>query len=95
MSDLDECADRVQAIVWRATAYVSKEGIGRVQHLVERGEPAEGILSLAWIVVKESVQVPRDRIEAIRVHVAGLVDDELFPADLDAHGMTEQLPDEP
>lgn len=85
----------MQAIVWKAAAYVSHEGISRVQHLVDHGEPAEGLLSLAWIIVKESVQVPRDLIQAIRDHAAGLVDDKLFPADLDAHGLTERLPGEP
>jgi hypothetical protein len=95
MSNMDEYSGRVQAIVWRASAYVSNDGIGRVQQLVDHGEPAEGMLSLAWIIVKEGVQVPRDLIQAIREHAAGLVDDELLPADLDTHGATEQSPNEP
>lgn len=95
MNNMDEYAGRVQAIVWRAAAYVSNEGIGRVQHLVDHGEPAEGMLSLAWIIVNEDVQVPLDLIRAIREHAAGLVDDEVIPADLDAHGLTEGSPDDP
>ena len=95
MSNMDEYAGRVQAIVWRAGAYVSDDGIGRVQHLVDHGEPAEGMLSLAWIIVKEGVQVPHDIIDAIREHAEGLIDDELFPFDMDTHGPAERSPQDP
>jgi hypothetical protein len=83
---------RVQAIVWEASQYASADGIKRVQHLVDHGEPAEGMLSLAWIIVNEKRRVPMDLIRGIRSHAAGLVDDELMPENLDDYGTDETPP---
>lgn len=85
MTEMEDYLGRVQAIVWRATDYVSAEAIGRVQHLVEHGEPAEGLCSLAWVIVNEDARVPGDLVRDIRAHVEGLVDDEFMPDDLDSH----------
>lgn len=88
MTHMDDYLGRVQAIVRKAAEYVSAEGVDRVQRLVDHGEPAEGMCSLAWIIVNEAVRVPRSLIEAIREHAAGIVDDEFMPphAVLDAYG---------
>ncbi len=87
MSALDDYLGRVQATVWDAAGWVSAEGIARVQHLVDHGEPAEGMCSLAWIIVNEQTMVPRALIDAIRRYSEDLVADEYMPDDLDSHGI--------
>ncbi|GLZ33513.1 hypothetical protein Lesp02_57010 [Lentzea sp. NBRC 105346] len=89
MSSMDDYVGRVQAIVWKAADYVSADGVGRVQHLVDHGEPAEAMCALAWIIVNENVQVPASLIVAIREHAAGIVDDEFMPPDLDNQGLPD------
>jgi hypothetical protein len=87
MSALDDYLGRVQATVWDAAGWVSAEGIARVQHLVDHGEPAEGMCSLAWIIVNEKTMVPTSLIEAIRKYSEDLVPEEYMPSDLDAYGI--------
>ncbi len=84
MSALDDYLGRVQAVVWSATGWVSPEGIERVQHLVNHGEPAEGLRSLAWIIVKEQTMVPEALVAAIRQYSADLIPADELPSDLDS-----------
>lgn len=83
---------RVQAIIWTASNYVSSDGIKRVQHLVDHGEPAEGMCSLAWVIVNEKREVPHSLIRDIREHAAGMVDDEFMPENLDEFGVDGPAP---
>jgi len=89
MSSPEDYAGRVQAIIWEASKYIPAAGIQRVQHLVDHGEPAEGMCSLAWIIVNEQCRVPVDLIRDIRLHAAVLVDDRFMPEDLDDYGTDE------
>lgn len=86
MSSPEDYLGRVRAIIWTASDYVSADGIKRVQHLVDHGEPAEGMCSLAWVIVNEQRQVPRSLIRDIREHATGLVDEEAMPGNLDDFG---------
>lgn len=74
---------RVQSIVRGASTFVSQGGIERVGHLVDHGEPGEAMLSLAWIIVNEKCEVPSSLIASIRETSAGLIPQELLPANLD------------
>jgi len=89
VSTVDDYLGRVQAIVWTASGYVSAEGISRVQHLVDHGEPAEGMCSLAWIIVNEQRKVPRSLIRAIREHSSALVDEKFMPGNLNEFGVDD------
>jgi hypothetical protein len=89
MSSPEDYLGRVQAIVWQAANFVSSSGIARVQHLVDHGEPAEGMCSLAWIIVNERRRVPRDLIQDIRAHAAGLIEEEFMPENLDNYATDE------
>jgi hypothetical protein len=91
MSALDDYHGRVQATVWSAAGWVSPEGLERVQHLVDHGEPAEGMCSLAWIIVNEKTMVPTSLIRAIRAYSVELVDPEYMPSNLDDFGLPEDL----
>lgn len=92
MNDPEDYLGRVQAIVWDVSKYVSEAGIRRVQHLVDHGEPAEGMCALAWIIVNEQRRVPANLIRDIRSHAAGLVDEEFMPENLDDYGTDEGTP---
>ena len=92
MSSSEDYLGRVQAIVWEASKYISATGIQRVQHLVDHGEPAEGMCTLAWTIVNEQRRVPADLIRAIRSHAAGLVDEEFMPENLDHYGRDDGAP---
>jgi hypothetical protein len=91
VSSIDDYLGRVQATVWSAAGWVSAEGIQRVQHLVDHGEPAEGMCSLAWIIVNEKAMVPTPLIRAIRAYSEELVATEYMPPNLDDFGIDEDL----
>lgn len=93
MSALDDYLGRVQATVWDAAGWISAEGLARVQHLVDHGEPAEGMCSLAWIIVNEKSMVPKALIGAIRRYSEDLVADEYMPDDLNSYGMDDETCD--
>jgi hypothetical protein len=84
---MEEYLGRVQALVWSLAELLSEDESGRVQHLVDHGEPAEAMRSLAWIIVNANMRVPVETIRAIRELSEGLVSPEHMPADLDAYAL--------
>jgi hypothetical protein len=48
--------------------------------------------SLAWVIVNEQRKVPRALIRDIRLHAAGLVDDQFMPDNLDEFGTDDSSP---
>lgn len=78
----DEYLGRVQATVWRAAEYVPAGRLDEVYRLINHGEPAEGLCSLAWVIVNTKSPVPGEVIEAIYEYTAELVDDEFLPPKL-------------
>lgn len=88
----EEYFDRVRAVALRAAAYVPADRLDEVNRLIEHGEPAEGLCSLAWAIVRERVQVPRDMIEAIREYTAELIDDDFMPPNLEDHAVSRDEP---
>jgi len=90
VSAIDDYLGRVLVTVWSAAGWVSKEGLARVQHLVDHGEPAEGMRSLAWAIVTEKTLVPVSVIRSIRNYSAELVPVEFMPEDLDAYGIPDE-----
>jgi hypothetical protein len=91
VSALDDYRGRVQATLWSAAGWVSKEGIEEAQHLVDHGEPAEGMRTLAWIIVDERTMVPVELIGAIRALSEELVAAEHMPSNLEDFGIDEEL----
>lgn len=60
---------------------------GEVLHLIDHGEPPEGLRTLAWIIVEEDKRVPASAIARMRDLMTGLVDPDHLPPDLDSHGI--------
>jgi len=87
MTLMEDYLRRVRVIVADAAEYVSDAALVEAQRLVEHGEPAEGLCSLAWAITKEGARVPKRLVMDIRSHTAGLVDDEFMPSELEGHAI--------
>src|SRR6266511_4149120 len=89
LSRHDEYLGRVRGLVISLWGILTAEESDRVEHLIDHGEPAEGMLTLAWIIVKEGKRVPAEAIAAIRELSRGLVPEEYMPPTLDEHGLKQ------
>lgn len=87
MSSLDDYFGRVTAAVWFASEYVSPAGLAEAKRLVDHGEPAEGMCTLAWVIVNEDARVPASLIRDIRALSEELVPADQMPPDLDEHAI--------
>lgn len=85
----EEYLGRVRATAWHAADYLPDERLEEVYRLIDHGEPAEGLCSLAWVIVGERIQVPMSIIEAIYEYTAGLIDDDFMPPDLKDYARRE------
>jgi hypothetical protein len=88
----EEYLGRVRATAWRAAAFLPVEQLDEVHRLIDCGEPAEGLCSLAWAIVNDQALVPRDLIDAIYEHTAELIDEEFMPPEPRAHALAEDGP---
>lgn len=88
----EEYLGRVRATAWRAAEYVPSERLEEVHRLIDHGEPAEGLCSLAWAIVNAQARVPGDLIEAIYEYTAEIIDDEFMPPNLKDYAMPEGGP---
>ncbi|NED97101.1 hypothetical protein G1H11_17515 [Phytoactinopolyspora alkaliphila] len=78
----EEYLGAVKAVAWEAADYLPAERLAEVHSLIDHGEPAEGLCSLAWAIVNEQVQVPAALINAIYEFTAEVIEDEFMPTDL-------------
>ena len=76
---------RVRGLVESVSVMLTDDEKRNVHHLIDHSEPAEGLMTLAWIIVEGRKRVPAATIASIRELTAGLVDPADLPADLDAH----------
>ncbi len=88
----DEYLGAVRALAWQAGDYLPEERLTNVRSLIDHGEPAEGLCSLAWVIVTDGVRVPRNVITAIREFTDGIVDEEFMPPDLENFVLPEPAP---
>lgn len=88
MSKLDEYLGKVQGLLISAEASFSVDQLAEPWHLVQHGEPAEGLTSLAWVIRNDSVKVDAHIIDGIRELTEGMVDPDELPPDLDANKST-------
>lgn len=79
----------VEAVANRAGEYLPAERLANVHRLIDHDEPAEGLCSLAWVIVNAQVRVPQGLIEAILEFTADLIDDEFMPPNLGDYALSE------
>lgn len=85
----EEYLGRVRAVAWRAAEYVPRDCMEEVYRLIDHGEPAEGLCSLAWAIVNAEVRVPGNVIEAIVEYTDGLVGEGFLPPNFGDFTATE------
>lgn len=74
---------RVNAVLIDLTGVVPAGTLNQAQHLIDSGEPAEGLLGLAWAIADGGYRVPRSAVEDIRALTVDLVPEDSLPPDLD------------
>ena len=88
----EEYLEAVRAVAGQASDYLPEERLANVRSLIEHGEPAEGLCSLAWVIVTDGVLVPRNVITAIRDFTDGIVEQEFMPPNLEYFVLPEPAP---
>jgi hypothetical protein len=76
---MEEWLGRLEAVVIQHQDRLSAEELERVVRLVDHGEPAEGLLALAWILHRTQDQTPATDRRRIRDLAGDLVPDDLWP----------------
>lgn len=82
----------VQAVVAEAAERFEAPLLRNVRSLVDNGEPAEGLLELAWLIVAQGAEVPRRMLDDLRRLSQELVPADMFPEDLDDHAPGDDVP---
>ena len=83
MSELDAYLGRVRGLLVSVADRLTPLECGEVEHLIEHGEPAEGMRALAWIIVEGRKKLPAETVSALQDLTAGLIDDKHMPPGLD------------
>jgi hypothetical protein len=84
-SAMEDYLGRVNGLVISLMGILDAEELDRAQHLIDHGEPAEGVARLAWIIVQNDRYVSASVVASIRELSEGLVAEEDLPADLSSH----------
>jgi hypothetical protein len=82
---MDEYLGRVQGLLIAVSGLVPAGEMSNAQSLVDHGEPAEGLVQLAWVITNGGHTVPRWVVDGIREMTAELVPEDYLPNDLDTH----------
>ena len=70
---------QIQELLSLIRAQLTAAEIAEVHHLIDHGEPAEGLRALAWIIEEEKKQVPLSVKRSICGLTRGLIGDEHMP----------------
>jgi hypothetical protein len=82
---MDAYLGRLRALFIAVKETVPAEQLTQAHSWIEHGEPAEGMLYLAWAITSGDHRVPRWVVDGIRESTAALVPPEQLPADLYEH----------
>ena len=85
MAAMEAYLGRVQGVLVAASETIPPAEMRQAQHLVDHGEPAEGLLELAWVVTRGDHRVPGWVVDGIKELTAGLVPAGELPGNLDKH----------
>lgn len=83
MSELEAYVGRVRGLLIELSDRLTTEQCDEVEHLISHGEPAEGMRTLAWILVETGRKVPADVVARLREFASDLVPEEDMPPGLD------------
>jgi len=74
---------RCTGLVVRLQGMLPATDLDHAQHLIDHGEAPEGMLALAWSIVRHEARVPAEVLNDIRELAADLVPEDAFPPSLD------------
>jgi len=74
---------RVQQLLSSLSGHLTDAEVKEVQHLIDHGEPAEGMRALAWIIVEGRKRVPREAIITLKELASGFIEERHMPTGLD------------
>lgn len=83
MNERHAYLDRVQQLLSSLSRHLTEAEVKEVQHLIDHGEPAEGMRSLAWIIVEGRKRVPREAIITLKELASDLIEKRHMPTGLD------------
>jgi hypothetical protein len=86
MNPQEAYLQRVNSLVASLSDVLSASERAEVNHLILHGEPAEGVLSLAWIIHKGGKRVSKKVVLDIFVLTEGLILKEHFPPGFETYG---------
>jgi hypothetical protein len=85
MTSPEQYLTRMKGLLDAVSVVLSPEERDEIQHLIDHGEPAEGVRALAWIIVDGDKYVSPHVIAEIRTLSEGLVPEQYLPPHLDEH----------
>lgn len=85
MTALDDYLGRVRGLLISLADRLTPEECAEVEHLIAHGEPAEGLRTLAWIIVDERKTIPAEAMASLRELTAGMIEVDHMPPGLDRH----------
>jgi hypothetical protein len=56
---------KVRGVLIALTDFVPAKALSQASELIDHGEPAEGLVQMAWVIVSREVRVPSWIIDAI------------------------------
>jgi hypothetical protein len=86
MTPQEAYLERVNQFVSSLSAVLTAPEKARVDHLIQHGEPPEGLLTLAWIIHNEHKVVSKQAVADLIRLTGGLILTEDFPPDFENYG---------
>jgi hypothetical protein len=84
MPDFESYVRQVRELLELSKQVLTPSQVDEVEHLIRHGERAEGLHTLAWIIVEENLQVSADIVNDIRALSEGLIDPDQLPPNLES-----------
>jgi len=84
MAEMEEYLGRVRGLVIEVEALLDPIDTSGAHHLIDHGEPPEGLRSLAWTISEEGRTIPRRVYDELLNLMAGMIDPDHLPPDLES-----------
>lgn len=75
---------RVRGLVIQIEELLDPIDTSLAHHLVDHGEPPEGLRSLAWAIVEQEKRIPRWAYDELLLLMWGIIEPEHLPSGLEA-----------
>lgn len=85
--EMDRYLGRVRGLVIQVEELLAPIDTSDAHHLIDHGEPPEGLRSLAWTIVDEDRRIPRWVYDDLMLLMGDMVEPDHLPPDLEAHIM--------